>query len=309
MLEPSVSYSGAITMPHFGRVLSALVTPFDASGAVDLDVAQRLARHLVAEGHDGLVVCGTTGESPTLSDDEKIAMFAAVVEAVDVPVVAGTVGNDTAHSIELTRRAADVGVHGILSLCPYYSRPSQTGIERHLRAIAEACDLPQVVYDIPARTGRKVSSEVLIRLAHEVPNIVAVKDAAGSPAESARVIAATPAGFEYYSGDDGLTLALLAVGAVGTIGVATHWTGRDHVEMFDAWDRGDTAYARHVNARLLESFEFETGDLAPNPIPTKAMLRTLGWGVGQCRLPMGDAPDWVEPRAREVWANLEAARG
>lgn len=296
-------------MPHFGRILSALVTPFDATGAVDYDVAQRLARHLVAEGHEGFVVCGTTGEAPTLSDDEKLGMFAAVVEAVDVPVVAGTVGYDTAHSIELTRRAAQLGVYGILSLCPFYSRPSQAGIEAHFRAIAAACDLPQIIYDIPVRTGRKVSSEVLLRLAHEVPNIVAVKDAAGSPAETARVIAAAPAGFEYYSGDDALTLPLLAVGAVGTIGVATHWTGPDHVEMLDAWERGDVVAARAANTRMLESFTFETGDLAPNPIPTKAMLRTLGWEVGQCRLPVGDAPDWVEPRAREVWANLEVARG
>lgn len=296
-------------MPHFGRILSAMVTPFDATGAVDHDVAQQLAKHLVAEGNEGLVVCGTTGESPTLTDDEKLGMFAAVVEAVDVPVIAGTVGNDTAHSIELTRRAAELGVHGILTLCPYYSRPSQAGIEAHFRAIADACDLPQIVYDIPVRTGRKVSSETLIRLAHEVPNIVAVKDAAGSPAESAKVIAATPDDFEYYSGDDGLTLALLAVGAVGTIGVATHWTAPDHVEMFDAWERGDVVAARAANARMLDSFAFETGDLAPNPIPTKAMLRTLGWQVGQCRLPLGDAPEWVEPTAREVWAELEVARG
>lgn len=296
-------------MPHFGRILSAMVTPFDAAGAVDFDVAQRLARHLVAEGHDGLVVCGTTGESPTLSDDEKLGMFAAVVEAVDVPVVAGTVGADTAHSVDLTRQAAKLGVHGILSLCPFYSRPSQAGIEAHFRAVAEACELPQLIYDIPVRTGRKVSSEVLVRLAHEVPNIVGVKDAAASPAESARVIAATPPDFEYYSGDDGLTLPLLAIGAVGTIGVATHWTGPDHVEMFDAWERGDVDAARAVNARLLESFAFETGDLAPNPIPTKAMLRTLGWDVGQCRLPLGDAPEWVETNAREVWANLEVSRG
>lgn len=296
-------------MPHFGRILSALVTPFDAAGAVDYDVAQRLARHLVDEGHEGLVVCGTTGESPTLSDDEKLGMFAAVVEAVDVPVVAGTVGYNTAHSVELTRQAAKLGVHGILSLCPFYSRPSQAGIEAHFRALAEACELPQIIYDIPVRTGRKVSSDVLVRLAHEVPNIVGVKDAAGSPAESAKVIASTPPDFEYYSGDDGLTLPLLAVGAVGVIGVATHWTGPDHVEMFDAWERGDVSAARSVNARMLASFAFETGDLAPNPIPTKAMLRTLGWEVGQCRLPLGDAPEWVEQRAREVWTNLEAARG
>lgn len=296
-------------MPHFGRILSALVTPFDAAGAVDFDVAQRLARHLVAEGHEGLVVCGTTGESPTLTDDEKLGMFAAVVEAVDVPVVAGTVGYNTAHSVELSQQAAKLGVHGILSLCPFYSRPSQAGIEAHFRAVAEACELPQIIYDIPVRTGRKVASEVLVRLAHEVPNIVGVKDAAGNPADSARVIAATPDHFEYYSGDDGLTLPLLAVGAVGVIGVATHWTGPDHVAMFDAWERGDVAAARAANARMLESFTFETGDLAPNPIPTKAMLRTLGWNVGQCRLPLGDAPEWVEPRAREVWQNLEAARG
>ena len=296
-------------MPRFGRIMSAMITPFDAAGAVDYDVAQQLAKHLVSEGHDGLVVCGTTGESPTLSEDEKLSMFAAVVEAVDVPVIAGTVGYDTAHSVELTQQAAKLGVHGILSLCPFYSRPSQAGIEAHLRAIADACDLPQIIYDIPIRTGRKVSSEVLIRLAHEVPNIVAVKDAAGSPAESARVIDETPDDFEYYSGDDALTLPLLAVGAIGVIGVATHWTGPDHVEMFDAWERGDVAAARAANARMLESFAFETGDLAPNPIPTKAMMRHRGWNVGQCRLPLGDAPDWVDDRASDVWSNLEANRG
>lgn len=296
-------------MPRFGRIMSAMITPFDAAGAVDYDVAQQLARHLVADGHEGLVVCGTTGESPTLTDDEKLGLFAAVVEAVDVSVIAGTVGYNTAHSVELSRQAAKLGVHGILSLCPFYSRPSQAGIEAHFRAIADACELPQIIYDIPVRTGRKVSSEVLLRLAHEVANIVGVKDAAANPGESAWVIANAPPDFEYYSGDDGMTLPLLAAGAVGVIGVATHWTGPDHVEMFDAWERGDLAACRTANARMLESFRFETGDVAPNPIPTKAMLRTLGWSVGQCRLPLGDAPDGLEDRAREVWANLVAARG
>ncbi len=296
-------------MPRFGRIMSAIVTPFDAAGAVDLDLAQRLARHLVSEGHDGFVVCGTTGESPTLTDDEKLSMIAAVVEAVDVPVIAGTVGNDTAHSAELSRQAAKLGAHGILSLCPYYSRPGQAGIEAHFRAIAEACELPQIIYDIPIRTGRKVTTDVVVRLAHEVPNIVGIKDAAGNPAETARLIATAPADFEVYSGDDGLTLPLLSVGAVGVIGVATHWTGIDHVELFDAWERGDVAGARRANARMLPSFAFETGDLAPNPIPTKAMLRTLGFPVGECRLPLGPAPDGLEDRAREVHAELVAARG
>ncbi len=296
-------------MPTFGRILSAMITPFDAAGAVDLDEAQRLARHLVGEGHEGLVVCGTTGESPTLSDDEKLAMFAAVVEAVDVPVVAGTVGYDTSHSVELSKQAAKLGVHGVLSLCPFYSRPSQAGIEAHFRAVAESCELPQLIYDIPIRTGRKVSTEVLVRLAREVPNIVGVKDAAANPAETARLLAAAPDGFEIYSGDDDLTVPFLSVGAVGTIGVSTHWTGPDHVELFDAWERGDITTVQRVNRRLVESNVFKSSDDAPNPIPTKAMMRHLGFSVGQARLPIGDAPAGIDERAATVYANLVAARG
>ena len=298
-----------MSLPTFGRILTALITPFSSDGSVDLDVAQQLARRLVEEGNEGLVVCGTTGESPTLSDDEKLAMFSAVIEAVDVPVVAGTVGNNTAHSIELSLKAKSIGVHGILSLCPYYNRPSQAGIEQHLRAIAQAVDLPQVIYDIPVRTGRKVSTEVLLRLAHEEKNIIGVKDAAGNPAETARLIREAPADFEVYSGDDGLTLPLLSIGAVGTIGVATHWTAPDHVEMFAALETGDLAAATAVNQRMLPSFAFETGDLTPNPIPSKAMMRTLGFEVGQCRLPLGDAPEGLEDEARRVFAELVAARG
>lgn len=298
-----------MSSPTFGRILTALITPFSGDGSVDLDVAQQLARRLVDEGNEGLVVCGTTGESPTLSDDEKLAMFAAVVEAVDVPVVAGTVGNNTAHSVELSLKAKSLGVHGILSLCPYYNRPSQAGIEQHLRAIAQAVELPQVIYDIPVRTGRKVSTEVLLRLAHEEKNIIGLKDAAANPAETARLIREAPADFEVYSGDDGLTLPLLSVGAVGTIGVATHWTAPDHVEMFAALEAGDLATATAVNQRMLPSFSFETGDLTPNPIPSKAMMRTLGFEVGQCRLPLGDAPEGLEDEARRVYAELVAARG
>jgi 4-hydroxy-tetrahydrodipicolinate synthase len=295
--------------PRFGRVLTAMVTPFASDGSLNLDMAAQLARRLVDEGNDGLVIAGTTGESPTLTDAEKLDLFAAVVDAVNVPVIAGTVGSDTAHSVDLTRRAADVGVHGVLALCPYYSRPSQAGIEAHLRAVAAATDLPLIIYDIPVRTGRKIDTAVLLRLAHEVPNVVALKDAAGNPAETARLIAAAPESFEVYSGDDALTLPLLSVGAVGTVGVATHWTAPDHVEMFDCVAAGDLVGARAVNMRMLPSFAFETGELAPNPIPAKAMLRTLGVDVGECRLPIGVAPEWVADDARRVWAELVAARG
>lgn len=296
-------------MARFGRVLSAMITPFDADGALNLDAARRLARWLQDQGHDGLVIAGTTGEAPVLTDDERLSLFAAVIEAVSIPVVAGTGTNDTAHSVHLTKEAKALGAAGVLAVCPYYNRPSQAGIEGHMRAMADASDLPVMVYDIPVRSGRKISSALLLKLAREVKNVVALKDAAGNPGETAVVIANAPDGFEVYSGDDGLTLPLLASGIVGTVGVATHWTAPDHVEMFDRWEKGDIAGARSVNARLLESFAFETGDDAPNPIPTKAMMRHLGHDVGQARLPMGDAPAFVDERAPQVWANLQARRG
>lgn len=296
-------------MARFGRVLTAMITPFTTDGALDLDEARRLARWLQDNGNDGLVIAGTTGEAPVLTDDERLSLFAAVIEAVSIPVIAGTGTNDTAHSVHLTKEATALGAAGILAVCPYYNRPSQAGIEAHLRAMAAASPLPQVVYDIPVRTGRKISTALLLKLARELPNVVALKDAAGNPGETAVLIANAPEGFEVYSGDDGLTLPLLAAGAVGVIGVATHWSGTDHQELFDHWEKGDTVAARAVNARLLESFAFETGDDAPNPIPSKAMMRHLGFQVGQARLPMGDAPAFVDERAPQVMANLQARRG
>ncbi|MFM8862730.1 MAG: dihydrodipicolinate synthase family protein [Acidimicrobiia bacterium] len=166
--------------------------------------------------------------------------------------------------------------------------------------------VPVVIYDIPVRTGRKIGSELLLRLAREVPNIVGLKDAAGDPGATARIIAEAPEGFEVFSGDDALTLPLLAVGAVGVIGVATHWCAPQMVEMVRAVARGDLAEARRLNARMAESFEFETGDAAPNPVPTKAMLRSLGRPAGPCRPPMGFGPDDLEQRARDVYARLHA---
>jgi 4-hydroxy-tetrahydrodipicolinate synthase len=295
-------------MARFGRVASAMVTPFDADGRLDLDMAQTLARWLENHGNEGLVVAGTTGEAPVLSDDEKLNLWAAVVEAVTIPIVAGTGTNDTAHSVHLTAEASKVGVAGILAVGPYYNRPSQAGIEAHFRAVAAATTLPVMIYDIPIRTGRKIATSTLLRLAHEVPNIVGLKDAAANPGETAALIARAPEGYEVYSGDDGMTLPLLASGAVGVIGVATHWTGTDHQELFDLWEKGDLDGARLVNARLLESFAYETGDDTPNPIPTKAMLRVMGLAVGEARLPLGPAPEGQEARARDVLAGLDRWR-
>jgi 4-hydroxy-tetrahydrodipicolinate synthase len=296
-------------MSRFGRVLTAMVTPFDEEGELNLDAAVALARWLVEQGNEGLVVAGTTGEAPTLSIDEKLSLFEAVVNAVTVPVVAGTTGFNTRHDIGLTEEAGHLGVAGILAVCPYYNRPSQAGIETHFRAIAASTDLPIVLYDIPVRTGRKIASGTIVRLATDVPNIVALKDAAKDPGATAAVKAASPPDFEVYSGDDSMTLPLLAVGAVGAIGVATHWCAPDHVAMFDAWAREDTVAARRINARQLESYEFETSDDAPNPVPSKAMLRSLGHDVGECRSPMGPTPHGLEHAARGVYERLVHARG
>jgi 4-hydroxy-tetrahydrodipicolinate synthase len=224
--------------------------------------------------------------------------------AVDVPLVAGSGTNDTRHAVELTGRASDAGVDGVLVVTPYYNRPSQAGIEAHFRAVAAATDLPVLLYDIPVRAGRKIATEVMWRLAEEVPNIVGVKDAAAMPTESARLVAGAPAGFELYSGDDVFTLPLLAVGAVGVISVAAHWASREIGEMIAAFTKGDVDLARELNARLIPSWDIQSGDAHPNPLPTKALLRALGLPAGQCRLPMGDAPAGLENEILEVWRAL-----
>ncbi len=288
---------------RFGGVVTAMATPFDDEGRLDLDGAAALARWLVEHGNDGLVVAGTTGESPTISDAEKRDLWRAVAEAVTVPVLAGSGSSDTAHSVEMSRAAADADVAGILAVCPYYSRPSQAGIEAHMHAIAQAVDLPVLLYDIPVRTGRKMGHDVLVRLHREAPNIVGVKDAAGDPWATAQLLAAAP-DLELYSGEDRLTLPLLSLGACGVVGVATHWAGRLHQRLLEAFWKGDAASARQLNARLLPSFAFESGDDTPNPMPTKAVLRQLGLPAGQCRLPIGPAPAGLDEAAAAIVTSL-----
>ena len=293
-------------MARFGEVITAMVTPFNDDLSVDFDGAAALARWLVDQGNDGLVIAGTTGEAPTLTDEEQIELGRVVSEAVTVPVILGTGSNDTRHGIELTRRAKSTGAAGVLMVTPYYNRPSQAGIEAHFRAMAEATDLPVVLYDIAFRTGRAISNDVLFSLARDVKNIVAVKDASGDIPQAAVRVAQAPSGFELYSGEDVVNLPLLSVGAVGLIGVATHWCAREAKEMVTAFKKGDVDEARRINARLIESWQFESGDLNPNPIPTKAMLRTLGKPAGPTRPPMGPCPEGLEDRAREVYAKLHA---
>ncbi len=294
-------------MARSGAVITAMVTPFAADGSLDPAAAADLAEWLVEQGNDGLVLTGTTGESPTLSDDEKMALWRAVRDAVEVPLIAGCTTNDTRHSVQLTKAAADHGMDGILAVTPYYNRPSQAGLEAHFRAIAGASNLPVILYDIPVRTGRKIATETILRLAGDVATIAGVKDAAGDPAETARLIAAAPEDFEVYSGDDSLNLAYLAVGAVGVISVAAHWSAGLHRDLVEAAMKGDMDTAQAVNVRLIPSYKFESSDAAPNPVPTKAMLRVLGRAVGECRLPMGPTPEDLEDEARRVADDLGLA--
>ncbi len=293
---------------RFGAVATAMVTPFGDDGELNGDAAIETARWLADNGSDALVVAGSTGESTVLSDSEKVQLWKAVADAVTVPVIAGTGTADTGHSIGLTRAAEKAGVAAVLAVTPYYSRPPQSGIGAHFRAIAAATSLPVLLYDIPVRTGRKIGNDTILGLAGEVSNVVGLKDAAGQMFGSARLIAEAPAGFEVYSGDDSLTLPMLAVGAVGVVGVATHWSGAEHQDMISAFFKGDLETARETNAALLESFAFESFDEAPNPMPAKAMMRVLGLPAGQCRPPIGPAPEFLDHQARAVLAKLRRAR-
>jgi 4-hydroxy-tetrahydrodipicolinate synthase len=277
-----------------------MVTPFDGRGAIDLDGSATLARHLVASGSDGLVLAGSTGEGSVLSDDERIELFRAVSSSVDVPVIAATGTNDTAHSVRLTKEAAAAGADGVLVVTPYYNRPSAAGLSAHFRAVAAATALPVVLYDIPVRSGRRIGPSLTIDLAREVTNIVGVKDATGDVAAAATVVAESPDGFDVYCGDDSLTLPFVAVGAVGIISVAAHWAGALFGQMVACHGAGEVERATAINQRLAESYRFESSDEFPNPMPAKAACRALGLPAGQCRLPNPPAPDSLDQLAHEV---------
>lgn len=284
-----------------------MVTPFDTDGELDVDGAVVLARWLVEHGNDALVLTGTTGEAPTLTDGEKVVLWKTVKEAVNVPVVAGTSTADTAHSVKLTEAAVEAGVDGILAVSPYYNRPSQAGIAAHIRALAAAASgLPVLLYDIPVRTGRKVAASTILQLAEDGV-IAGVKDATGNPAATAELIAQAPSGFELYSGNDGDTLPLLSVGAVGVISVESHWAGQVVGEMIQAYVKGDVEQARLHNARLIPSHRFQSTEDAPNPLPTKVLLGMLGLPAGPCRPPMDPVPAGLEEVARRVVAELTTA--
>jgi 4-hydroxy-tetrahydrodipicolinate synthase len=286
-------------MAPFGHLLTAMITPFTSTGEVDYEKAWRLARFLVDNGSDGLVVSGTTGESPTLSNDEKVALFRTVVEAVGEKalVVAGTGTYDTAESVELTRRAAEVGCRGAMAVTPYYSRPPQQGLIEHFTAVADASDLPVLLYNIPSRTGRRIEIDTLARLA-EHPRVVAVKDAVGELTFTTNTRLAVGEAFAIYSGDDISTLPMMAVGAVGVVSVAAHLAGKQIKAMVEAALIGDLISARRLHLALapLAGALF----LEPNPMPVKAALNALWEPVGDPRSPLVPASEETVQRVKEA---------
>ncbi|MFP3663589.1 4-hydroxy-tetrahydrodipicolinate synthase [Priestia sp. SIMBA_032] len=270
---------------NFGQVLTAMVTPFDQNGEIDFNATKTLVEHLITNGTDGLVVAGTTGESPTLTTEEKIELFKCVVKAAAgrVHVIAGTGSNNTQASISLTKLAEETGVDGIMLVAPYYNKPSQEGLYQHFKTIAESTSLPVMLYNIPGRSIVNISVETIVRLS-EIPNVVSIKEASGNLDDMAEIISKTPSDFTLYSGDDGLTIPVLAIGGTGVISVASHIIGNDMQEMINAFKNGDVQKAAAIHRNLLPIMR--TLFIAPSPSPVKAALNLNGIQVGGVRLPM-----------------------
>ena len=272
--------------PPFGRLITAMVTPFDKDGAIDWDGVAKLAQHLVDTGHDGIAVNGTTGEAPTTKSSEKLEIIKVVKSTVGsrVKVLSGAGDNETSYTVEQAKRSADAGADGLLIVTPYYNKPPQAGIEAHFKAVAGATDLPIMMYDIPGRTGVEIESDTIVRL-FELPNIVALKDAKGNLAATSDVIARC--GIPVYSGDDILNLPFLSIGAVGFVSVCGHTVGTELKAMLDAWFAGDTARALEIHQKLIPVFKgtFKT----QGAILTKAAMNLMGLPGGTTRLPLVDA--------------------
>ena len=292
-------------MGEFGRVLTAMVTPFKADGSVNYDVAAELAAHLANNGTDTLVVCGTTGESPTLTWDEEYQLFVEILQAVagKAKVIAGCGSNSTKEAIAATQKAATIGVHGSLQVVPYYNKPPQAGLYQHFQAIAQACpELPLLLYNVPGRTGQNLSPETVARLA-EIDNIVGIKEATGNLDQASEICRLTPKEFQIYSGDDSLTLPLLAIGATGVVSVASHLVGNQLQQMIKAFSAGEIATATEIHLQLFPLFK--TLFLTTNPIPVKQALKLQGWEVGSTRLPLCEIDSDVSDKLKVVLDKLD----
>lgn len=274
----------------FGRVLTAMVTPFNKDLSVNFDLARKLARHLIKSGSDGLVLTGSTGESPTLTKEEKIELYRVVVEEVGgkASVIASTGGNSTAASIALTQAAQKVGIDGVMLVAPYYNKPSQEGSYRHFKAVAESTDLPIILYNIPSRSSINILPQTVARLA-EIGNIVAIKESSGNMDQVSELSLSLPDNFAIYSGDDPLTLPILALGGKGVISVASHLIGERIQDLVNAFTSGNITLATDIHLKLYPFFKGLF--ITTNPVPIKCALGLAGWQVGAPRLPLVEATE------------------
>ncbi len=274
--------------PEFGTVITAMVTPFDERGQIDEGATEGLIKHLLANGTDGLVVCGTTGESPTLSHAEKLKLFGLVKEITGgrVPLIAGTGSNNTAESITLSKEAVALGYDAVLLVAPYYNRPSQEGLYRHFRTIAEAARTPTLLYNIPGRSAVTIEPATIKRLVKDCSFICGVKEATGNLMQASELLIGAPGGFLLYSGEDGLVLPLMAIGGVGVISVTSHLVGRDLSAMCSAYRNGAVAEAARLHLKMMPIVRACFQSTTPSPAPVKAALNLIGVPVGEVRLPL-----------------------
>lgn len=288
----------------FGRVITAMITPFDGDGGINYAVAEKLAAYLVENGSDSIVVCGTTGESPTLTREEEYQLFKVVKSAVSgkAKIIGGTGSNSTREAIEATKEGVKLGLDGSLQVVPYYNKPPQSGLYAHFEAIAKSApDLPILLYNIPGRTSQDLLPETVAKLA-EIPSIVGIKEASGILDRATQIRSITPKEFTIYSGDDSLTLPLLSVGATGIISVASHLVGDRIQEMIQAFVAGNNQLATQIHVELFPLFKVLF--CTTNPIPVKAALNIQGWDVGMPRLPLTEMPSDLQKNLELVMKQM-----
>ena len=289
-----------VSKAPFGKVITAMVTPFAEDGSVDYDVAEKLAVNLVEQGNDGLVVCGTTGESPSLTWEEEYQLFKVIKNAVGdkAAIIAGTGSNSTSEAIAATQKAASLGLDGTLQVVPYYNKPPQQGLYQHFSAIAQACpDIRMMLYNVPGRTSCNLEAETVAKLA-EIENIVAIKEASGNLEQACQIRRLTPSSFAIYSGEDSLTLPMLTVGGIGVVSVAAHLVAQDMQQMLQAFEQGNNDIATKIQLKLFPLYKvlFAT----TNPIPIKFALKLQGWKVGGLRSPLCELQLDLQEKLKET---------
>lgn len=293
-------------MEKWGRLITAMATPFNNDKKVNFKIAQQLARKLEEDGSSALVIAGTTGESPTLTNDEKIELLHSVKEAINIPIIANVGSNNTEASVNLAAQVKKIGIDGVMAVVPYYNKPNKKGLLEHFQAIGEAADLPVLAYNVPGRTGTNMDLDTLLALT-ELPNIVALKEATNEFDKISLLIKSAPANFSIYTGEDALTLPILSIGGYGVVSVAAHIVGKEMKKMIDYYLKGQVLKAQEIHLNL--SPIYKKLFLTANPIPLKAALKLIGLDAGPLRLPLVEADDYIIEELKKSLTELDKYKG